>query len=73
MKAIYVSPVTVIVQAETESDMINGTLDGSKDDTLHKSDTQTDIPGPSIGGDEEHSGDDDLDGAKRNWNCWDIE
>ena len=72
MKAIYVSPVTEIVQAETESDMINGTLDGSKDSTLHHSDTQTDEKGVGIGGDEESDGG-DLEGAKRNWNCWDIE
>ena len=74
MKAIYVSPVTVIVQAETESDMINGTLDSSKDSTLSHRDTGTDETGPGIYGNEERSGDDDItDAAKRNWNCWDIE
>lgn len=36
----------------------------TSDNTLHNSDTQTDNRGPGTGGDEEHNGGDDLDGAK---------
>ncbi len=73
MKAIYVSPVTEILY--TEISPVMGKISpglSTKDTTLHHSDTQTDEKGPGIGGDEESDGG-DLDAAKRNWNCWDIE
>lgn len=74
MKAIYVSPVTEILY--TEISPVMGKISpglSTKGDTLHDASTQTDNnPAPEIGGDEESDGG-DLEAAKRNWNCWDIE
>lgn len=74
MKAIYVSPVTEILYTEISPvmDKISPGL-SPKGDILHDASTQMDKTGPGIYGDEGHEGGDDLDAAKRNWNCWDIE
>ena len=76
MKARYVSPVTEILYTEISPVMDKISTGLRKGDILHDASTQTDNnPAPEIGGNEEHTGGegDDLDAAKRNWNCWDIE
>lgn len=77
MKAIYVSPVTEILHTEISPVMANRspTLSTTEDNTLLNGNTQKNVTAPETGGNEERSGgeDDLLEGAKRNWNCWDIE
>lgn len=62
MKTMYIKPTSEAIYIEMMPMMV-GTL--SKDSTLHHSSTQTDTQGPENGGNEGHSGDDDLDAAKR--------
>ena len=75
MKAIYVSPVTEILYTEISPVMANRspTLSTEYDNTVRNSSTGTDSKGVGNGGDDPQDGNNDLDAAKRNWNCWDIE
>lgn len=74
MKAIYVSPSTTIIKTE-ESRLLAGSLSLSTEkNTVHLAGPETDTLGVvETGGDETHSGGDNLEAAKRNWNCWDVE
>lgn len=59
MNRKYIKPVSV-KYILGQYILMDTSLDGSS--ILHDMNTQTDKPGPGIGDDEEHDGDDDLEG-----------
>lgn len=73
MKAIYVSPTTTIIKTEAFQLMAGSLGLSTEKNTLRYDGTETDSIGPDTGGDETLGGGENLDGAKRNWNCWDVE
>lgn len=58
-KKEYIKSITEVIIVDTWYQM----LSGSGNSILHKANTQTDIEGPGIGGDEYTDGDGDIDDA----------
>lgn len=63
MKTMYMKPVSETIYIEMMPMMSNSLKEGKN--TLTDSNRQIDITAPETGGSEAHSGDDDLEGAKR--------
>lgn len=57
-KKDYTIPQSEIHKVDAQA-ILSSSSNGS---VLHDMNTQKDRPGPGIGGDEEHEGDDDLEG-----------
>lgn len=63
-KKKYIKPIIEVIRVHICCQMLSGSHS-----TLHHSDSQTDTPGPGVGGNEYHDGGDDdvLDAAKINY------
>lgn len=66
MKTMYIKPTSEAIYIGMMPMMVGtNTSLSEKDNTLDDRSTQTTSTAPPTGGDEAHSGDDDLDAAKR--------